>query len=65
VNFHRPCFFPEIFTDKRGKQRRRYPYQNLMTPYEKLRSLPDARTHLKAGITFELNRPGIPGGSIS
>jgi len=53
VNFHRPCFFPEIFTDKRGKQRRRYPYQNLMTPYEKLRSLPDARTHLKAGITFE------------
>jgi len=53
VNFHRPCFFPEIFTDKRGKQRRRYPYQNLMTPYEKLRSLPNARTYLKAGITLE------------
>jgi transposase InsO family protein len=53
VNFHRPCFFPEIFTDKRGKERRRYPYENLMTPYEKLKSLPDAQTYLKAGITFE------------
>ncbi|MFC1573035.1 integrase [Candidatus Eisenbacteria bacterium] len=53
VNFHRPCFFAEIFTDKKGKERRRYPYENMMTPYEKLKSLPDAHTYLKAGITFE------------
>ena len=53
VNFHRPCFFPEIFTDKRGKERRRYPYKNMMTPYEKLKSLPDADAYLKAGVTFE------------
>ena len=54
VNFHRPCFFPEIFTDKKGKERRRYPYKNMMTPYEKLKSLPDAQSFLKPGITFEL-----------
>jgi len=53
VNFHRPCFFPEIFTDKKGKERRRYPYKNMMTPYEKLKSLPDAQSFLKPGITFE------------
>jgi transposase InsO family protein len=53
VNFHRPCFFPELFTDKRGKQRRRYPYQNLMTPYEKLKSLPEAQAYLKPGVTYE------------
>jgi hypothetical protein len=53
VNFHRPCFLPEIFTDKKGKERRRYPYKNMMTPYEKLKSLPDAQTFLKPGITFE------------
>ena len=53
VNFHRPCFFPEIFTDKKGKERRRYPYETMMTPYEKLKSLPDAQTYLKADMTFE------------
>jgi transposase InsO family protein len=53
VNFHRPCFFPETFTDKKGKQRKRYPYDKMMTPYEKLKSLPDAETYLKEGITFK------------
>ena len=53
VNFHRPCFFPEIFTDKKGKTRRRYPYKNMMTPYEKLKSLPDAQSFLKPGITIK------------
>jgi len=53
LNFHRPCFFPETFTDKKGKERRRYPYKNMMTPYEKLKSLPDAQSFLKPGTTFE------------
>lgn len=53
LNYHRPCFFPEIFTDKKGKERRRYPYRNMMTPYEKLKSLPDAQSFLKPGITLE------------
>ena len=53
LNFHRPCFFPEIIIDSKGKQKRRYPYKRMMTPYEKLKSLPDAKTRLKEGITFK------------
>jgi hypothetical protein len=53
LNFHRPCFFPETVTDDKGRERKRYPYQSLMTPYEKLRSLPKAETFLKPGISFE------------
>ena len=54
INYHRPCLFPVIITDNKGKQRKRYPYQSLMTPYEKLKSLPDADQYLKPGITFEI-----------
>jgi transposase InsO family protein len=52
VNFHRPCFFPETFTDKKGKERKRYLYANMMTPYEKLKSLPNAAQYLKPNIAF-------------
>jgi hypothetical protein len=31
----------------------RSPYDNLMTPYDKLRSLPDAHAVLKPGLSFE------------
>ena len=53
LNFHRPCFFPEIITDAKGKQRKRYHYQHMMTPYDKLKSLPKAHHHLKPGVTFK------------
>ncbi len=53
VSFHRPCFFPEIVTDAKGKERMRYRYEQMMTPYEKLKSLPKADSHLKPGVTFE------------
>ena len=53
VNFHRPCLFAETITDAKGRERKRYPYQLMMTPYEKLKSLPRAQQYLKAGITFE------------
>jgi transposase InsO family protein len=52
INYHRPCFFPEIITDKKGKQRKTYSYKSLMTPYEKLKSLPNAETYLKANFHF-------------
>jgi transposase InsO family protein len=52
VNFHRPCLFAETLTDDKGRQRKRYPYKLMMTPYEKLKSLPDAQRFLKPGITF-------------
>lgn len=54
LNFHRPCFFPETRTDAKGKERKVYRYENLMTPYDKLKSLPDAKDYLKLGVTFEI-----------
>ena len=53
VNFHRPCFFPDSVTDAKGKTRKRYRFEDMTTPYEKLKSLPQARTFLKPGVTFE------------
>jgi len=53
INFHRPCLFAETITDAKGRQRKRYPYKLMMTPYEKLKSLPLAKDFLRKGITFE------------
>lgn len=53
LNFHIPCFFPETITDDKGRERKRYPYQSLSTPCEKLKSLHNAETFLKPGITFD------------
>ena len=52
VNFHRPCLFAETITDAKGRQRKRYPYKLMMTPYEKLKSLHQPQQFLKPGITF-------------
>ena len=41
VNFHRPCFFAISVMDARGKIKKIYPYEEVMTPYEKLKSLPE------------------------
>lgn len=54
INYHRPCFFPENGTDHKGKQRKVYGYENMMTPYDKLKSLPNAKDYLKPGINFEI-----------
>lgn len=53
VNFHPPCYFPSIITDKKGKEKKVYRYENMMTPYEKIRSLPRASQYLKSGVTFK------------
>jgi len=53
INFHRPCFFPISVTDHRGKVKRTYPYHQVMTPYEKLRSLPTAESSLQPGVTLK------------
>ncbi len=53
INFHRPCYFAEIKIDKKGKEKKTYPYHSMMTPYEKLKSLPNAAGYLKAGASFE------------
>lgn len=51
LNFHRPCHFPTEYTDKKGRIRKRY--QDMMTPYEKFRSLPEAGSCLKPGTTLQ------------
>jgi transposase InsO family protein len=53
INFHRPCFFPVSVTDHRGKVKKTYPYHEVKTPYEKLKSLPEAQSHLQSGVTIQ------------
>jgi transposase InsO family protein len=53
INFHRPCFFPVSVIDHRGKVKKTYPYGEVMTPYEKLKSLAQAQSYLKAGVTLQ------------
>ena len=53
VNFHRPCYFPTIVIDEKGKQRKKYHYNQMMTPYEKLKSLENAKQFLKKPLSFE------------
>jgi hypothetical protein len=53
LNYHRPCFFPITVIDAKGRQRKRYLYEHMMTPYEKFRSLPKAGQYLKPGITWK------------
>ena len=53
INYHRPCYFPTIYTDDKGKQRKKYHYDMMMTPYEKLKSLECAKGFLKKSLSFE------------
>jgi hypothetical protein len=53
LNFHRPCFFPTEAIDATGRVRKHYRYAQMMTPYDKLKSLPGAADFLKPGITFQ------------
>jgi len=50
LNFHRPCGQAEITTDAKGKQKRIY--RRYATPWDVLRQLPAAASHLRAGQTM-------------
>jgi transposase InsO family protein len=54
INYHRPCFFPKTITDSKGKDKKTYPYECMMTPYDKLKSIENATNYLKPDITFEI-----------
>ena len=51
LNFHRPCYFAVDKMDAKGKIRKTNPHDQIMTPWERLKSLPDYPTYLKPGIT--------------
>jgi len=53
INFHRPCFFPLTVIDHRGKIKKTYPYEEVRTPYERLKSVPQAESYLYPGVTLE------------
>ena len=53
LNYHRPCGYATIITDKKGKQRKIYKQENYQTPYEKLKSLESAGQYLKDNISFK------------
>lgn len=55
LNFHRPCLFATEVPDpkKPGRIRRVYRPQDVMTPLDKLASLPEAQQYLRAGITLD------------
>lgn len=51
VNYHRPCGFATTRIDAKGKEKKIY--DTYQTPYERFRSLREAATFLKQGITME------------
>jgi len=48
-NFHRPCGFATLKTDRRGKEKKEY--DTYLTPFEKLRSITEWETYLREGVT--------------
>jgi transposase InsO family protein len=53
LNFHRPCYFAVDTVDARGRIRKTYPSEQIMTPWDRLRSIPDFEQYLKPGITAQ------------
>ena len=42
-----------MITDARGKQHKTYPYEAMMAPYDKLKSLSEPEQYLKPGLTLK------------
>ena len=59
LNFHgprpprRPCYFAVDTIDAKGKIRKTYPHDQIMTPWERLKTIPAYQNYLKPGITTE------------
>lgn len=53
LNFHRPCYFAVDKVDARGRIRKTYPPDQIMTPWQRLRSIPGFEQFLKPGITAQ------------
>jgi len=52
LNFHRPCGFAQVSQDSRGRRQRRYQAEDYVTPYEKLRRLPNGHRYLKEELNW-------------
>jgi hypothetical protein len=49
-----PLLLPGKPHRRQGKQRKIYLYENMITPYGKPKSLPNAKDYLKPGVSFEI-----------
>lgn len=52
LNFHRPCYFAIDKIDAKGKIRKTYPHDHIMTPWDRFKSVPNFDAFLKPGTTF-------------
>lgn len=50
LNYHRPSGFSTLKIDGRGKKKKKY--DSYLTPYEKLKSLPNAAAYVKESFSF-------------
>jgi len=46
-------FLPLSVIDHRGKIKKTYPYEEVMTPHERLKSVPQAESYLRPGVSLE------------
>ena len=53
LNFHRPCYFAVDKIDAKGKIRKTYPHDQIMTPWDRLQSIPNYSDHLKPELTVQ------------
>lgn len=51
LNYHRPCGFPTVTVDEKGKRYKKY--ETYQTPYERLKLLKKSSKYLREGITFQ------------
>lgn len=54
INYHRPCLFPTTIVNSKGKEKKKYIYKDMMTPYDKFKSLESAEQYLKKGLSFKI-----------
>lgn len=51
LNYHRPCGYPTVTIDQKGRKTKTYEIYTV--PYEKLKETPNAEEYLKQNITFK------------
>lgn len=51
LNFHRPCFFPLDKVNAKGKVIKTYPHHLIMTPWDKLQTIPSFEQYLKPEVS--------------
>jgi transposase InsO family protein len=53
INFHRPCFFPVEEIDHKGRVKKRYPYNKINTPFEKLKLILGIENYLRQDVSLD------------